>query len=138
MEYIGRTLAIKSERTGRVESIAVLIARCFPSSFDFQVFLIELYLKDFGVYQTYTMFLDMYLTANQDNLPDDEILEQNNPLNNQCHVFCQRQRTNGDGQLSSPRNARVHKITFHKAEITKPQHMGLFFWLLLISFLFFV
>lgn len=75
MEYIGRTLAIKSERTGRVESIAVLIARSFPSSFDFQVFLIELYLKDFGVYQTYTMFLDMYLTANQDNLPDDEILE---------------------------------------------------------------
>lgn len=115
MEYIGRTLAIKSERTGRVESIAVLIARCFPSSFDFQVFLIELYLKDFGVYQTYTMFLDMYLTANQDNLPDDEILENRTILSTINAMYFVRDRE----QMEMDNLAHLEMQEFIKSLSTK-------------------
>ncbi|HAU4290852.1 TPA: hypothetical protein ACQVKY_005456 [Serratia marcescens] len=92
MGYIGRTINIKSARTGRVASPVLCISRCFPSSFEFAQFLISLYMKDYGVYQIYTKFLGIYLTANQDNLPEDEILENRTILSTINAMYMVRDR----------------------------------------------
>jgi hypothetical protein len=73
--FIGRTIQIISKRTGRVVNLDLAIASCYPTPKDFQIFLIDLYMKDFGVYQAYSQIMLMYLNTEPKELNKSEILE---------------------------------------------------------------
>ena len=74
-EFLGKTFTAKSRRTGRTIGKELAIASSFPSTLDFQMFLINLYLQDFDYYKTYTKLLTGYLNSNPDGLPYHEILQ---------------------------------------------------------------
>ena len=92
MQFVGRTINITSERTGKVVNLDFAISSCFPSSFEYQQFLISLYMKDYGVYQAYSKLLLMYLTANPNQLSESEILENKTIISTINAMFIVRDR----------------------------------------------
>lgn len=75
MEILGTEIIMTSSKTGMRVKQDFMIARCSPSSFAFQKFLIELYMKDFEFYKVYTELILMYLSGNPNGLTEAEILE---------------------------------------------------------------
>ena len=74
-QYIGKYITRTSSRTGKKISYPLLLARSFDTGFEFQMFMMEIYTKDYGYYQIYAKTLADYLRANPDNLPEIEIVE---------------------------------------------------------------
>lgn len=75
MAFIGETITLTSEKTGRAIKKEFVIANCFPTNLDFQKFLIEMYMEDFGFYKLYSQLLTLYLKKNPDELDDIELTE---------------------------------------------------------------
>lgn len=99
-EFLGRTFNAISRKTGKVIGRPLAIARLFPSSFEYQQFLISLYMQDFDYYRTYTLLLIGYLEGNLDNLPDSEILENKTILSTINAMYFVRDRENYEQQES--------------------------------------
>lgn len=97
-EFLGRTFNAISRKTGKIIGRPLLIARSFPSSFEYQQFLISLYLQDFDYYRTYTLLLKGYLEGNLDNLPDTEILENKTILSTINAMYFVRDREDYEQQ----------------------------------------
>lgn len=73
--FIGRTIPIISKRTGRVVNLDIAVSSCYPTQQDFQAFLLNLYMKDFGVYQAYSQLLLAYLSTEPRGMSEIEIAE---------------------------------------------------------------
>lgn len=98
MHYIGKNINIKSSRTGKVVALDMVISRCFPSAFEYQQFLLNLYIKDFGVYQAYSQILLMYLFTNPNGLSEIEIVENKTILSTINAMYVVRDRTEFEAQ----------------------------------------
>ena len=92
MSILGKTFAQTSEKTGLKMKADLAIARDFPTSFEFQTFLINLYLKDFKFYQSYSRTLIGYLEHNPDDLPELELVENKTILSTINAMYFERDR----------------------------------------------
>jgi len=98
MSILGKTFAQTSEKTGLKMKADLAIASDFPTSFDFQIFLINLYLKDFKFYQSYSRTLISYLEQNPDDLTQIELVENKTILSTISAMYFERDRENFEQQ----------------------------------------
>lgn len=112
--FIGRQIQFISKRTGRIVTLDLALASSFPTPKDFQVFLLELYMKDFGVYQVYSQFLLVYLNSEPSNLSKAEILENKTILSTIDAMFMVRDRDDFEQQEQEHRDLEqfIHSLAY--------------------------
>lgn len=92
MEFLGKTITLTSKKTGKKMTREFAIASSFPNSFEYQQFLITLYMEDYTFYQTYSNLILMFLNVPGNNLSEIEIVENATILSTINAMFIVRDR----------------------------------------------
>lgn len=72
MTILGKLFVGSSKKTGMIIKHKVLLSIHFNNTYDYQKFLIQIYMKDYSYYKQYSDILKLYLESDECNLTEKQ------------------------------------------------------------------